>query len=602
MKHLSAASDEARGALLEMRAGVPGIAVSTFVIGLFPVALTLYLLLVFDVALPGHSVATLFGITAIFLAFIGFHAFIGLLRRRMLGQIGDIAAAHLMPRLDDATARMGEGRSTRVGDGLQISRDLDAIQHFLKSSAAVAWLDIAALPVLLITAIFLGIGQVLVILVAAAAMLFLLVRAVRSQEQPARDMVALMGSRHAVSETSRANPETIRALGMRNKAMQAWALANDRLARALSGSRERMRRDVVTARALRFAGFALLLLVGGLQAIDDHASPAAVMAGAMLGWFALSPIVGAVEHADLMVAARQGWARLDTALRTVPVDAPTLELPEPAATLLCEGAAIVVPGVKRPLVQGISFDLKAGDIMTVVGPGGVGKSAVLRGLSGAWPLAAGKVRLDGAALDQWDSEKLGRHIGYMPQTIDMIEGTVAQNIARFDPDPDPQAVVNAAHAAMIHEMIVRLPDGYNTHIGPNGNRLSVSQAQRIALARALYGEPFVVILDEPTAHLDGRSEKSVAAAVAAASARGAIVILGGVAASIVEMATHVLVMKEGGMVDFGEKGVVRQRLMARHSGGANAGGEPQDNRGGRGNNALKAESETEAEAETETQA
>ncbi|MGD9811999.1 MAG: ATP-binding cassette domain-containing protein, partial [Sphingobium sp.] len=396
-------------------------------------------------------------------------------------------------------------------------------------------------------------------------LIFCLVRGIRALEQPARDLVTMLANRLAISETGRASLNTFRALGMRQRAMQAWVAANDRITLVLADSRERMRRDTVIAQGVRYAGLAAMLLFGGLLAIEDHASAAVVLAAAMMGWLGFSPLVRAIETVEQFVAARQGWARLDQALASVAPDAHTLELPIPKSTLTAEGAALVVPGARRPTVQGISFDLKAGEVMTVIGPGGSGKSAILRAVAGAWPLAAGKIRLDGAALDQWNDELLGRHIGYLPQTIDLIEGTVAENIARFDPDPNPEKVVDAAHAAGVHDMIVRLPDGYNSQVGPGGNRLSMSQAQRVALARAFYGDPFIIILDEPTSHLDGRAEKALSTAIGTARDRGAIVILGGVAASIIEMASHVLVLREGGMVDFGEKEAVRQRLADRYS-------------------------------------
>lgn len=573
MRHIPASSIEAQAALLEMRAGVPGLAVSSFVVALFPAAVMLYLLLLFDVALPGHSAATLYGVTFIFLVILAFNGFISLLRRRMLGHIGDIAATHFTPRLDDVTARLGEGRVSRPGDGAQISRDLDAIQHFFRSSAAIAWLDMAGLPLLLLAQIFLGARFAVITLITAGALGFFLVKSLRAQEQPSRDLVTMLANRHAIAETSRSSIGTLRALGMRVRAMQAWRHANDRIAAIFVGLRERTRRDAVIAHGVRYAGFAALLLAGGLLAIDDRASGGVVISAAFLGWFALSPLVSAIETSDILIAGRQGWTRLDAALASIPSDGSALTLPEPAKTMNCESAALAVPGGKRPTVHGVNFALKAGEVMTVVGPGGCGKSVLLRGLSGAWPLVAGKVRLDGAALDQWDDELLGRHVGFMPQTIDLVEGTVAENIARFEPDANPEAVVGAAQTANVHEMIVRLPEGYNTQVGPGGNRLSQSQAQRIALARALYRDPFLIILDEPTAHLDGKAEKTVAAAVEAARARGAIVILGGVAASIVEMASHVLVMRDGTMVEFGEKEAVRKRIASRFSTGANAGRE-----------------------------
>jgi len=188
---------------------------------------------------------------------------------------------------------------------------------------------------------------------------------------------------------------------------------------------------------------------------------------------------------------------------------------------------------------------------------------LLRALAGAIPLSNGKIRLDDAALDQWGEDLLGIHIGYMPQAIQLIDGSVAENIARFDPDAEPQQVVTAAQVAGAHEMIVRLPEGYNSHVGRDGSRLALSQAQRVALSRAFYRAPMLLVLDEPTAHVDLPGEQAFVQGIETARERGAVVILAGNANCLVQVATHVLVLRDGAMVDFGSKDDVRQRMAER---------------------------------------
>lgn len=558
-------SDEARRALADMRSGVRGVAVLSFMIALFPVMMTLYLLLVFDVALPGHSIQTLIGITVIFLLLTATNGFFRLLRSRMLGHMGDIIATHFTPRLDEATARMGETSALNTSSGMQISRDIDAIQYFIKSPAAAAWLDIAALPILLLTMIFLHGWLALTLLIFAAGMLYLLMRAIQLSEQPIRDAVPLLARRHSISEAGHSYPDVVRALGMRSRAVRAWTLVNTALLRIGNTAREVDRRAILIAEGARMAALTVFLVVGGSLAIADMASPAVVFTAALLGWMAVSPIVQAVEYASHFVAARQSWTRLDTVLHSVQPSPPTLQLPVPKGTLACEGVAVLVPGGKRPAVQGLSFTLNAGDVLAILGPAGCGKSVALRGIAGAWPLAAGKVRLDGAALDQWDPELLGAHVGYMPQTIDLLDGTVAENIARFDPNAEAKTVVEAAKSALAHDIIVRLADGYNMRVGPNGRRLSLSQAQRIGLARALYGDPFLIALDEPASQLDLAGGQQFADAVAGARKRGAIVVLAGTSSHVIDVATHVLMMRDGMMVDFGPKDDVRKRLAAKRT-------------------------------------
>lgn len=553
-------SDEAQLALKEMRPGFTGIAALTFALAIFPVAVMLFLLLVFDVALPGHSVPTLVGVWLLILIVVGVHCFLSILRRRMLAYMGEIAARTLLPRLDEATARLAEASPNANSDGMQTSRDIDAIRHFLGARTASAWLDIAALPLLLITAIFLHGWVALSMLIAAMVMLFVLWRTVRALEQPARDLVTALARRHAISETGRTNIGIIRALGLRRHAIAAWMHANSAIANMFEHVGEHTGRQGYGARALLFIAFATVLGVGGLLAIDDKATPAIVMAAGMLAWMALDPIVTAIEQAPSFVAARQGWARLDTVLFSVKGPPDTLALPAPSQRLDSENMSIVFAGNKRPSVFNISFSLKAGDVLAIVGPEGSGKSTVLAGLTGALPIAAGKVRLDGAALDQWDVDQLGRHVGYLPQTVDLLDGTVAENIARFDPDADPQDVVKAAQAAGAHDLIVRLPDGYGSFVGWNARRLSQAQAQRIALARALYGDPFLVALDGPTAHVDQAGERAILSAIESARARGAIVLMTANSSALIAVASHVLMLRDGTMVEFGERDDVQKRL------------------------------------------
>ena len=560
---LPVTSDEAQRAVRDMRPAAGGIAAISFMIALFPIAASLYVLLLYEVAIPGRSISTLVGVSMLMLALIGVHGYLRFLRRRMLGHVQGIIITHMLPRLDEAAACVSADSTLGQGDGDQAVRDLDAVTQFLKSPTAAAWVDIAALPVLLFAMLLLHGWLALSLLLFAGGMLFLLWRTVNMLEQPLRDIVPLLARRQAVSILGRSHNDIIRGLGMKGHARTVWMLINASLNRAMerAGGMQLLRASI--ARGLLFTATAMALAIGAALTINDAASPAVTFAAMVLTWLALEPVVSCINQAQHFVAARQGWTRIDALLRAVIPPVSPVRLPAPTRKLDCEGVAVVPAGLRKPVVRNIQFSLQAGDVLAVVGPSASGKSTVLRAIAGTVPLAQGKIRLDDAALDQWGEDALGPHIGYMPQAIQLIEGSVADNIGRFDPDADPKTVVAAGQAAHVHEMIVKLPEGYNTLVGPNGAHLSLSQAQRIAFARALYGDPLVLALDEPTAHVDLVGEQMFASSIEAARKRGAIVILAGNANILVQVASHVLVMRDGTMMDFGPKDEVRQRMAER---------------------------------------
>ena len=275
---------------------------------------------------------------------------------------------------------------------------------------------------------------------------------------------------------------------------------------------------------------------------------------------------GAIAHWKSFVAARQSWQRLTRLLEQMPPQTMPTQLQAPTSRLSVEGIAMVPPGDQRLIVQDVSFALTAGNGLGVIGPSGSGKSSLIRALVGVWHPVRGKVRLDGAALDQWASDMLGRHIGYLPQDVELFAGTVAQNICRFDPEAKSEAIITAAKEAGVHEMIIKMREGYDTQIGEQGTALSAGQAQRVALARALYGNPFLIVLDEPNSNLDSEGDEALTRAVRGARERGAIVIVVAHRPIGIEGVDQLLVLKDGRMQAFGPKeqvlGQVLQRVAA----------------------------------------
>jgi PrtD family type I secretion system ABC transporter len=287
-----------------------------------------------------------------------------------------------------------------------------------------------------------------------------------------------------------------------------------------------------------------------------------IAASIMMGR-ALAPIETAIANWRGFVAARQSIKRLsETLTRAAPAQAATT-LPKPSRTLVVEQVTVVAPRATKPIVTGVRFGLKAGEVLGIIGPSGAGKTSLVRALVGIWRPAKGGVRLDGAALDQWDWELLGRHIGFISQTVELFDGTIAENIARMAIAPDAEAVLRAARTAGAHDMILRLASGYDTPIGEGGEALSAGQRQRIALARALYGDPFLVVLDEPNSNLDSEGEAALRQAIARVKARGAIVVLIAHRPSVLSVCDHILLLANGEQKEFGPRDEVWRRISAR---------------------------------------
>jgi ATP-binding cassette subfamily C protein len=381
--------------------------------------------------------------------------------------------------------------------------------------------------------------------------------------RPIKTATAHAAARNRLAEASRRNAEVLMAMGMSERLLDRWLdLAAD------YRTQQKRATDVTnglgsTGRALRTALQSAVLGVGAYLVIKQEASAGIIIASSILTGRALAPIDLGIANWKGFVSARQSWRRVDELLAMLPVTAPRLELPPPAQTLSLESLTVVPPGAKSPVVQEVDFNLAAGSALGIIGPSASGKSSLVRAIVGVWPALRGCVRLDRATIDQWTPAARGRHIGYLPQDVELFEGSIAQNIARFDPDAPAAAVIAAAKAAGVHDLIVNLPAGYETEIGERGTALSAGQQQRIALARALYGDPFLVVLDEPNSNLDAEGEEALTKAILAVRARGGIVIIVAHRPSALAAVDHVLVMARGRQQAFGPKDEMLARLTRR---------------------------------------
>jgi len=360
---------------------------------------------------------------------------------------------------------------------------------------------------------------------------------------------------------SRRNAEVLVAMGMAGRLTRRWSEANEKY---LSGNQTAS--DVAgglgaVAKVMRMMLQSAVLGVGAYLVIHQEATAGIIIAGSILSARALAPVDLAILHWKNFVAARQSWHRLNSLLEQVPQQpVPTL-LQNPSSRLSVEGISIAAPGDQKVIVADASFVLNAGQGLGIIGPSGSGKSSLVRALVGVWQPFRGKVRIDGAALDQWSSDVLGQFIGYLPQDVELFTGSVAQNICRFDPEAKSETIIAAAKEAGVHDMIIKMRDGYNTEVGEQGAALSAGQAQRVALARALYGDPFLIVLDEPNSNLDTEGDEALTRAVRAARQRGAIVVVVAHRPVGIEAVDQILVLKDGRVQALGPKEQVLAQVL-----------------------------------------
>jgi PrtD family type I secretion system ABC transporter len=440
------------------------------------------------------------------------------------------------------------------------------VRSFLSGTGPTALFDLPWLPLYLGLCFLLHPWLGIIALVGALILFTLAVLTEVRSRKPLQEAVSHASARQAQAESSRRNAEAIRAMGMAAPLTRRWTEVNDKYLMAHERAADASGGFGAVSKVLRFLLQSIVLGAGAWLVILDKASPGVIIAASILTSRALAPIETTIAQWKSFLAARQSWRRLGELLAALPPEAEPMPLPAPRKTLAVEGIVIGIPGAREVIVSNVSFSLSAGDGLGVIGPSASGKSTLVRAIVCAWPVLRGAIRLDGATLDHWSPAALGASIGYMPQAIELFDGTVAENIARFSDNPDPAKVVAAAKAAGAHDMILRLPSGYDTRTGEGAGSLSAGQRQRIALARALYGDPFVVVLDEPNSNLDSEGEAALTEAIKGVRARGGIVIVVAHRPSALAALDQVLVMRNGTVQALGPRDdVLRKTLVPQPS-------------------------------------
>ena len=523
----------------------------------------LYMLQVYDRVLGSRSEATLVAlsglVTFLFLAMgILDHA-----RGRVLARIGARMQAGLERRVFSAALR----RQMLVPDdplALAAQRDLEAMQRFWSSPLSAAMLDMPWTPFFLAAIfVFHPLLGLLAILGGAIIVAVAILNQTGTKSPLARSTSAgLQADR--IAETLKSEAETIRALGMTGAAFERWQQARTvALAEGIAAADAGGAYATLSKTFRQFLQSAILGL-GAWLVLKGQLSPGAMIAASILMGRALQPVEQAVGQWPVFLRAREGRARLAELLARVPPEAPRTALPRPRAILEVQGLTVVSPQDQTPLLRGVSFTLQPGQALGVIGPSGAGKSSLGRALTGLWRPAAGSIRLDGATLDQYDTDILGSYMGYLPQAVRLFDGTIADNIARLGP-PDADEVVKAAKAAAAHDMILRLPDGYDTRITAIGGRLSGGQMQRIGLARAFYGDPVLMILDEPNSNLDNDGSLALNAAIRALKDRGGSALIMAHRPAAIQECDTLLVLEDGSRRAFGPRDQVLREMVKNHA-------------------------------------
>ncbi|QNM83785.1 type I secretion system permease/ATPase [Sphingomonas sabuli] len=528
-------------------------------VNLLYLAPAIYMLQVYDRVVPTGGIATLAFVTlALAIALLSLSAF-DAVRLRLL------VRASL--RLDALVApRLLKGTITQGGAGTQAMRDFDTIRTTVASPAFAALFDVPWLPIFLIVSFMLHFWIGVLAIVASVAMLALAWANQRVTRPAINEATATLASAANWTQGAAMQGESVRALGMTSRIVSLGLDKRSAGVGQLAGSQFDGSRFTAAGRFLRMFVQSAALGLGALLAVEGKISSGAIIAASIVVGRALQPVDAVISGWGSLMSARAATMRLSTALENEPVDDPVrTRLPDPKGQVSLDQVGLRMPD-GRPILFGVSMDVRPGEAVALIGPSGSGKTSLSKIIVGATEASVGTVRIDGAKLSDWDPDELGRHIGYIPQQPSLLEGTIRDNICRFDDNPNranvDAHVVEAAKLAGVHELVLHLPQGYETVLGPMGQGLSAGQAQRIALARALYGSPALLVLDEPNSWLDTDGDVALANAVKAMKARGSAVIIAAHRKTVLEFTDKVMVLESGRPRMYGETSAVMAKLMA----------------------------------------
>lgn len=556
--------DAGRSELAQFQRASRGILVAAILFSVFVNLLMLtgplYMLQIYDRVLGSQSEATLVALSVIVIVLFLAMGFLDHARSRLLSRIG----ARLQAGMDRRVFEAALTRSSLLpGDMLAASaqRDLESMQRFWASPVATALMDLPWTPIF-VAAIF--IFHPLLGWFAVASAVILIVVALANQALGKglilkANAAAVAAERQA--DRLKGEAEILRALGMTQAAFRRWSAARGEALATGMSSADLGGAFSTTTRTLRLFVQSAILGIGAWLVLQGELTPGAMIAGSIIMGRALAPIEQAIGQWAVLTRAREGKANLIQLLSLQPPEPPRTPLPRPRAMIEAENVSVMLPGLPAPVLRGVSFRLEPGQALGIIGPSGAGKSTLGRALVGAIRPAAGRIRLDGAELIHYDPDRLGSQVGYLPQSVSLFDATVTENIARLSTEPDAEKVVAAARAAAAHDMILHLAQGYDTRVGPGSGQLSGGQVQRIGLARALYGDPVLLVLDEPNSNLDNDGSVALNAAIRKVKAEGGSVIVIAHRPAAIQECDLLLMLEDGQRRAFGPRDEVLRGMV-----------------------------------------
>jgi ATP-binding cassette subfamily C exporter for protease/lipase len=519
---------------------------------------SIYMLQVYDRVLPSGNEITLLMLTLIMLGMFGMMALLEYARSMVVIRIG----AQLDMRLNSRiyTAAYEENLKNKSADAGHMLNDLTNVRQFLTGNALFAFFDVPWFPIYLLVIFLFNPWLGLFALVGSLILVALAIINEMVSKKPLSEASKLALQSGSLASTNLRNAEVIEALGMLPNIKGRWYDLHQRFLNSQRIASERATSIASVTKFVRLSLQSLVLGLGGWLAIDGHITPGMMIAGSILMGRTLAPIEQVINVWKSWSSAKLSYQRLVKLLEQNPPRGTNMSLPPPQGAVAVENVTATPPGSQgEPVLHNVSFAIQPGDVLGIIGPSASGKSTLARLLVGIWPVSEGIVRLDNADIYQWNKDELGPYIGYLPQDIELFAGTIAENIARFS-EIDAEKVIEAAKLAGVHELILRFPHGYDSIIGNGGAGLSGGQKQRIGLARALYDDPSLIVLDEPNSNLDDAGELALNQAVAALRQRNKTVILITHRTNLLSMTSKLLLLVNGKVNAFGPTNQVLQAL------------------------------------------
>ncbi len=520
----------------------------------------LYMMQVYDRVIMSRNMTTLLMLTLVAGALLISYALLEAARSRTLVRAGILFDRQSSDQVFDSVQR---SNIVNVGDGSsQGLRDLDRVREYLTGNGLIAICDAPWAPIFILSCFMLHPWYGFVATAGAIVLFFLgLLNNRLTRTHLEAGSRAAIGANHYATTTLR-NAEATRAMGMMGALRERWQRQHEDVLGWQALASERSGAVMAVSKFIRMGLQIAILGVGAYLVVTQNISAGSMIAASIMMGRALAPVEQAVGNWRGLVAARESYRRLNELLKAVPPERPRMSMPTPTGELSVEQVIAAPPGAQKPVLKGISFAVRPGEALGVLGASGAGKSTLARLLVGVWPYVQGAIRLDGTELPHWNSEELGRHVGYLPQDVELFGGTIADNISRFDSKMDSDKVIAAAEMAGVHDLIQKLPQGYNTEIGTGGQALSGGQRQRIGLARAVYGSPPLVVLDEPNSNLDLAGETALLEAIRRLRDSGKTVVLITHKANVIGAVDKLLVLNDGVAQMFGPRDEVMARLSS----------------------------------------